>query len=210
MERRKFLIGAGSLAAGAAAATGTGAFTSVSADRNMNASVAGDGRAYIQLSPGGKSPDGEDNGEYASISGGQLVLNFNRQTEGREGTSPRSDSYPNGLNQDSVNRFDDVFTIANRAPAGSDASDGVSVYITDKHDAVSFYWSEGDEQGAGPTGPAGPGNAKELYPSQGGANGESALSVGVEIDLSDYESLGEVFGAEDDFTIVAEALNNSS
>jgi len=51
MERRKFLIGAGSLAAGSAAAMGTGAFTSVSATRTVNVSTAGDSNAYLEMDP---------------------------------------------------------------------------------------------------------------------------------------------------------------
>lgn len=42
MQRRKFIAGVGSLAAGGAAVTGTGAFTSVSAERNVAVEVEDD------------------------------------------------------------------------------------------------------------------------------------------------------------------------
>ena len=57
MDRRKFIIGAGSLAAGGAAAIGSGAFTSATlADRSVSVSVADDANAQISLI-GGDDPD---------------------------------------------------------------------------------------------------------------------------------------------------------
>jgi hypothetical protein len=49
MQRRKFLIGMGSLAAGGAAAMGTGAYESLEADRNAKMKVTTDDSAYMQL-----------------------------------------------------------------------------------------------------------------------------------------------------------------
>ena len=49
MERRKFLIGAGSLAAGGAAAMGTGATGVIQTNRDVELDVAGDGGAYLRL-----------------------------------------------------------------------------------------------------------------------------------------------------------------
>ncbi len=51
MKRRKFLIGAGALAAGGAAALGSGAFTSVEADRDISVEVTGDNNALVRLTP---------------------------------------------------------------------------------------------------------------------------------------------------------------
>jgi hypothetical protein len=67
MQRRKFLIGTGALAAGSAAAIGTGAFTSVQADRTVNVEVAGDDGAYLKIvptdAPNSKFVSEKDNGE---------------------------------------------------------------------------------------------------------------------------------------------------
>jgi len=53
MERRKFLIGMGSLAAGGAAATGTGAFTSQTlSDRQVTAEVTADSNGMVGLEAG--------------------------------------------------------------------------------------------------------------------------------------------------------------
>lgn len=50
-KRRKFLAGLGALASGSAAAVGTGAFTSVEAERNIDIETAGDKSALLQIMP---------------------------------------------------------------------------------------------------------------------------------------------------------------
>jgi hypothetical protein len=65
MQRRKFIIGLGSLAAGGAAATGSGAFSAMSAGRDANINVVTDSAGLIALRAG-SSADGrvyESNGE---------------------------------------------------------------------------------------------------------------------------------------------------
>ena len=96
MQRRKFLVGMGSLTAGGAAAIGTGAFASVEATRTVNVNVAGDESAYLGL---------EDTSPYADLSGKQLVLNFDDNGSGGE-----------GINADSVTTFDGVFQMVNNGP----------------------------------------------------------------------------------------------
>ena len=49
MERRKFVIGLGSLAAGSAAATGTGAFTAMTASRSSTIDVENDSDGLLRL-----------------------------------------------------------------------------------------------------------------------------------------------------------------
>jgi len=69
MDRRKFLVGIGSLAAGGAAASGTGAFTAATMSRSADVAVVDDSNALIALSPGGARGVGDrvsyDNGELA-------------------------------------------------------------------------------------------------------------------------------------------------
>ena len=70
MERRKFLIGAGSLAAGGAAALGSGAFSSVEANRDVSANIASDDQALLALRD-------ETNGAIVRQNGSdQLVIDF--------------------------------------------------------------------------------------------------------------------------------------
>jgi len=70
MERRKFLIGMGSLAAGTAAATGTGAFTAMSATRDANIDVVTDSDGLIGL------VDTSDGNVVRTTDNGELTIDF--------------------------------------------------------------------------------------------------------------------------------------
>ena len=70
MERRKFLIGMGSLAAGTAAATGTGAFTAMSASRDANIDVTTDGDGLVGL------VDATDSDVVRTTDNGELTIDF--------------------------------------------------------------------------------------------------------------------------------------
>nr|WP_154019520.1 DUF1102 domain-containing protein [Halapricum salinum] len=87
----------GSLAAGGAAAMGSGAFTSVSANRSISVEVAGDSSALL-----GMQPSSGPNGAYASLEGGTLGIDFSN-----------SEFDASGVGSDSVYQFDDVFQITN-------------------------------------------------------------------------------------------------
>jgi len=78
MERRKFVIGLGSLAAGGAAATGTGAFSAAQVSgRDANISVAGDDSALLQLIPGHQAvTDGTVGENRVRLEDGQLKITF--------------------------------------------------------------------------------------------------------------------------------------
>jgi PKD repeat protein len=82
------------------AITGSGAFTSVSAERAVSVSVAGDRAAYLALSPS-NAPDGE----YARISGGELELVFDGSASNVAG---------DGLNPDATTGFSNVFNVTNQ------------------------------------------------------------------------------------------------
>lgn len=176
MQRRKLLIGLGAVTAGGIAALGTGALSSTEVDRNLTAQVVGDGSAYLRLT---------SESDYSEISdGGQLFLHFDDETEGAgDGT------VGTGLNQDSVNKFDDVFRIA--ATTGDNPT--LNVWLSESHPRLRFYWSDTDE------------TASSANKRQIASDGSDVLKVGVEIDLEDYEQTGEIFQSDDDFTIHAEA-----
>jgi len=70
MERRKFLIGAGSLAAGSAAAMGTGAFSAMSAERNAGINVVADGDGLVAL------VDETDSDVVRETGDGELTIDF--------------------------------------------------------------------------------------------------------------------------------------
>ena len=93
----------GSLAAGGAAAIGTGAFTSVTATRNVDVDVAGDASAYLRL-----EGTGGDNSEYVSDDGDGGTLSMNLDSRNETGADGE------GVNPDAVTKIDDVFTIENQ------------------------------------------------------------------------------------------------
>ncbi|MGQ3329587.1 hypothetical protein [Halorubrum sp. FL23] len=78
MDRRKFVIGLGSLAAGGAAATGTGAFTSAVVPRSADVTVQNDSNAYLQLEAGGARGVGDRIGQE----GGELYIDFGKDASG--------------------------------------------------------------------------------------------------------------------------------
>lgn len=94
MNRRKALIGIGSLAVGSGAALGSGAFTSVTADRDVTVETAGDSSAYLQLV-------GDD--EYVSNDGTSGVLSIDLG-------SPSS-----GFNEEAKTEVGGIVEISNNA-----------------------------------------------------------------------------------------------
>jgi hypothetical protein len=101
MQRRNLLIGMGSLAAGGAATIGTGAFSTVTANRTVNVSVADDNDALLAF-----DASGNDNSAYATKSGAQISIDLdssNSTTEGGE-----------GINQDATTEIFDIFDVENQ------------------------------------------------------------------------------------------------
>ncbi|WP_436903002.1 hypothetical protein [Halovenus halobia] len=101
MERRKFLIGAGSLAAGGAAALGSGAFSSVRADRTVSVSTASDADALLAFDTTDAA-----NKEYVETSGGQVNIQLT--------DSSNYDEDGTGVNQNAVTRIFDLFKVRNQ------------------------------------------------------------------------------------------------
>jgi len=157
MQRRKFLIGAGSLAAGSAAVMGTGAFAVDAEDREATGTVEADDVAYLGLIP--NTDDG-----YSYIDGdGELTVELAN------------------LNQKSVTQLDDVFYIQNNG------TENVVVRINDLTNSesdVSINSVPVTSDANGNTN--GNDTGSELLNTFGAnlAVGER-IGVGVEIDLED-------------------------
>lgn len=98
MNRRTLLATVGAAAGSAALGVGTGAFTSVSADRAATVQVADDATGYVGLSPSTGS-----NGQFATQQGGELLLQFDDSGNGGL-----------GVGQSSNYQFNDVFTVENQ------------------------------------------------------------------------------------------------
>ena len=99
--------------------SGTGAFSTVSADRDVSISVADDADAFLGIEP---TDDAE--GVYATEVNGQIKLTF-------DGTGTRAE----GLNPDARTSFGQVFTVTNQGTQ----SVNVSVESANKTTGVSFY-----------------------------------------------------------------------
>jgi hypothetical protein len=97
MKRRKLLFSIGTVA-GTGGIVGTGAFTSVSANRDVTVAVADDASGYLGLAPSGGS-----NGTFATMADDTLALAFDETAVGGQ-----------GLGTDSVYDFDDVFEVTNQ------------------------------------------------------------------------------------------------
>lgn len=133
MERRKFLIGAGSTAVGASALVGSGAFSVVRADRDMTVEVVDDDGAYLTLDP---------NSAYAELDDGMLAIDFAGGTAEQNGE---------GLNDEADSRFDDVFRIENKGTNTIRLSvhDTAGTVGWDDDSPLALYWSSDEDTASG-------------------------------------------------------------
>lgn len=108
MNRRKFVVGVGSLAAVGATAVGTGAFTSITAGRSINVEVAGDSSAYLALrKAAGPSVDpGENSEAYVDVNNGEVAFDFSDSN----GTVDLGD----GFNKNAVTEVEDLLEVQNQ------------------------------------------------------------------------------------------------
>jgi len=107
MQRRKFIAGMGSLAAAGAAGIGTGAFTSVEADRSLSIDTAGDANAFLGFTKAGDGSGPYPNAqEYVTLpEDGQLSLDFT-QSDDTAGSA-------SGINENAKTTFDNLFDVTN-------------------------------------------------------------------------------------------------
>jgi hypothetical protein len=141
MERRKFVLGVGALAAGGAAAVGSGAFTSVSANRDVTIDVADDSDALLGIDGSNAS-----NGDYL-IEGGQNVAALDI-------TDSNGNIVGSGVNENSTTVLRDLFDIKNQG------ANGVFVFINTGVEKFGFFsdFPANVENGKGlPEPTAGPG-----------------------------------------------------
>jgi hypothetical protein len=129
MQRRKFVVGLGSLAAGSGAAMGTGAFDAVQADRTIKIDVSGDAGAFLRLEAN-DTPNGNEYVEDDGTGGTTLSLDFTETDEG--GT---------GLNQNARTIIRDLFTIENQGTQKvyigvTNLPEGMSIYADDDSGSV--------------------------------------------------------------------------
>jgi len=96
----------GTLTAGGALTAGTGAFSSIQADRDIKINVTGDANAYLRLGPctdenGNPTP----NGDYVVQRNGQFAIDL---------TDDNGQVLGGGVNAESLSTFDNVFEVCNQ------------------------------------------------------------------------------------------------
>jgi hypothetical protein len=101
MNRRQILASIGALGGGSAIVTGTGAFTSVEANRDVSVQVADDSSALLRMAAAG-----EGNDEYVTTDGGQLGIDLTSDNPTNEGGA--------GVNADATTVIADLFEIQNQ------------------------------------------------------------------------------------------------
>jgi len=107
MRRRRFLAGVGTLVGAGSAALGTGAFTSVEAERSVSIAVAKDYRAFLRMDPiGDEGIDGENTGR-SMVNGRQIAFEIPGDEDGE---NPDAD----GVGLDSVYEFHDLVRVSNQ------------------------------------------------------------------------------------------------
>lgn len=107
MNRRKFITRVGAVTAGGSAIVGSGAFTSVQADRQVSVDVADDDRAFLRLEPlVDEGIDGEPT--RRSYSNGRTVA-FDIP-----GDEAGENQQAEGIGTDSIYEFHDLLEIVNQ------------------------------------------------------------------------------------------------
>lgn len=160
MKRRNLLLGL--VGAGSSAAVlGTGAFSSATANRQMEITVADDAAAFLALQPG------ETNGVYVDGSGDQVRFNFGGDGNADTGA---------GLGAASQYQFDDALVVANRARRDAPLYVWTEVGSAAFDDEALYLYRSGDSKN-----PLNSDRAVEV------GSGES-VSLGVFIDTTGIET----------------------
>jgi hypothetical protein len=107
MRRRRFLASVGGLAAAGSVALGSGAFTSVEAERSVSIAVAKDYRAFLRMEQiGDEGIDGENTGR-SYVNGSEISFKIPGHGDGEN-------SDAEGIGLDSVYEFHDLVTVSNQ------------------------------------------------------------------------------------------------
>lgn len=99
MNRRNVLVGLGTIVAGGGAALGTGAFSSVKADRTVTVNTAGDSGSLIALNPAGDGAPADSG--VVQLVDGLLTINFGAVANNSEGVNLDALTTVGGVTRDS-------------------------------------------------------------------------------------------------------------
>lgn len=131
MNRRNVLIGLGGVVAGGGALLGTGAFTTVEAERTVSVETAGDADAFLAFE------DERGDGEFVEDTDGTIEINLDSSSEGAE-----------GLNQNAITTFRNLVRVTNN---GTQTVNELTLEFTesevDADDTFEFPVDEADGSG---------------------------------------------------------------
>lgn len=162
-------MGLGTIVAGGGAALGTGAFSSVEADRTATISVADDANGFLSIEPSSSRPSiGDD--PYLSIEGGQLTFYFDGDDAALDSQN-RTTMNATGLNDNAITTFTDLITITNNG------TNEVTVSV------IPYDGSGNELSGTGFAAQYDPGNT---------LSEDSATTVTFEFDLTNGSGIGDV------------------
>ena len=127
LTRRNALIGMGTVAAGAGVIGGTGAFTSVQADRTVSVQTTADSSAALQLIPaesdGSTTPNAADYVDNGDDGDDTITINLNSTDEGAS-----------GLNQNARTVLENLVSVLNN---GTQAVTSLTLELTSDSDAIT-------------------------------------------------------------------------
>jgi len=150
MKRRTAILGLGGLVAGGGAAMGTGAFTNVTADRQIDVDVRDDTEAYLALQPvdtSGDPIDDPENGSRTPLAQDDPFALINEDTG-------RLDLNVTALNVDAVTTIPNLFQVSNlgRNEVDIHFEKSFEGEGPGNPDAVSFYRGQDDPETDDPLG----------------------------------------------------------
>ena len=126
MKRRNVLAMLGVAAGGGAVVSGTGAFTSVEANRDVAVAVAGDADAFLALEGAGP------NSEYVTTTDGQLGLDLT-------GSNANIPGGGTGVNADAITVINDVIQVRNQGTQAVDVEATPLTFVeTSSGDALTL------------------------------------------------------------------------
>jgi len=191
MKRRQLIVGIGGVVAGTGAMVGSGAFSSVEAERVVTVETARDDNAYLRLTTGQERSD-----RSFLDKDGKIGFTFPGLRETRSDQFNTNDEKPEGLGEDSVYRFSGETNGNPLFRAENQGSRPIKVYgVPQDRENVPAVRVIHSETGTLLTKSE---RSKELLPGEG-------LPLGLEVDTRSIEARDTPYNTS--VTIVAEATD---
>lgn len=210
MNRRKVLTALGGMTVGGGALFGTGAFSTVSAERTVAVTVEGDGSALIALAPSGAGA----NSSVIDTPGGKLEIDFGAAANTDEGLNVGAKTTVGSVNDDNT-VANQAFDITNNSGSAVDLSFDIgfnsaqsteSISNDNPWDVLKLYADTNGATNATVGSSGKTGNFASV--NINGLESTDKAEVAVQIDLSNHNSEDLATGRslfEDSATITAES-----